>query len=309
MPEARASLPANDVGSTRRLPLRPDGGPVRGQRVRSPLTPAADRAIVAAARSELAGVEPARACCRAAELAGLARAPSRRRSPSLARLAMRLERPVAAEGGPAGGRFDWETAADHCRLAYLRGRFLAAGSLSLAGGRTHLEFVVPTAEAAQLGPRLRPLGLPASVRNRRGAGVVTWKSAETVATFLRLAGAPAAALELEAQLVSRSLRGELNRTINAEHANLRRQVAAATRQLEAIEQLAGSGRLEALPPRERTIAAARREAPEATFGELSARLGLTRSLVQRGLARLESAALHAERAPAGGRAGRRGRRR
>jgi DNA-binding protein WhiA len=188
--------------------------------------------------------------------------------------------------------FDWESAADHCRFSHLRGRFLAGGSLSLAGGRTHLEFVVPAADAARLGLRLRGIGLPASVRLRRGAGVVTWKSADTVATFLRRAGAPAGALELEAQLVGRSFRGELNRAINAEHANLRRQVSAAARQLEAIDRLRASGRLARLPELERSVAAARREAPEATFAELAARLGMTRSLVQRALGRLESADLH-----------------
>lgn len=266
--------------------------PARGA---APATPGADRELVAAVRAELAAVEPARACCRVAELAGVARPPTRRRerrAPALARLVMRLGR----SDGPVS--FDWEAAADHCRLAHLRGRFLAGGSLSLAGGRTHLEFVVPASDAASFGEHLRGLGLPASTRTRRGVGVVTWKSAETVATFLRRAGAPASALELEARLVARTLRGELNRAINAEHANLRRQVAAAARQLDAIDDLETSGRLARLPELERSVAAARRESPEATFGELSARLGIARSLVQRALARLEDAAFDTGPAPA-----------
>ena len=46
--------------------------------------------------------------------------------------------------------FDWPSAAEHCRLAWLRGLFLARGSLSLASGRTHLEFVVAPDEAPTL---------------------------------------------------------------------------------------------------------------------------------------------------------------
>jgi cell division protein WhiA len=115
-----------------------------------------------------------------------------------------------------------------------------------------------------------------------------------VLTFLRRAGATAAALELEARLVGRNVRGQLNRVVNAEEANLRRQVVASVRQLEAIDLLADSGRLAKLPPPLRQVAKARLDAPEATFTDLSARLGLSRSVVQRCLSRLESMALGME---------------
>jgi hypothetical protein len=249
-----------------------------------------DRDLVAAIRAELAGVDPVRACCREAELAGLA-AGSRRRaaSPGAVRLAARLRAPRGS-----ARPFDWAAAREHCRIAYLRGCFLARGSLSLAGGRTHLEFVVPMPEARVLASRLAELGLPGVVRLRRGAGVVTWKSSEIVLTFLRRAGATAAALELEARLVGRNVRGQLNRVVNAEEANLRRQVVASARQIEAIDLLADSGRLARLDPPLRQVAKARLDAPEATFTDLSARLGLSRSVVQRCLSRLESIALGLE---------------
>ena len=119
----------------------------------------------------------------------------------------------------------------------MRGRFLSRGSLSLAGGRTHLEFVVDPAEAPILAARLAEIDLPASWRIRRGRGVVTWKSGEAVGTFLRRIGAGGALLELEARQVSRALRGDLNRVLNAESANLQRAVSAAGRQLDAIDVL------------------------------------------------------------------------
>ena len=139
-----------------------------------------DRDLVAALRAELAAIDPARPCDRTAEIAGLGPRPVTREG-TVARLIVRL-------GGHAGPTrrsfllpdvpFEWSAAAEHCRFAWLRGRFLARGSLSLAAGRAHLEFVVPPDEAPELAARLAQVGLPASWRIRRGLGVVTWKSAE-----------------------------------------------------------------------------------------------------------------------------------
>jgi DNA-binding transcriptional regulator WhiA len=257
-----------------------------------------DRDLVLALRSELAAIDPARACDRRAETAGLG--PNvHAREPAVARLVVRLGG-HAREGGGASRRafllpdteLDWATAPDHCRIAWLRGRFLAHGSLSLAAGRAHLEFVVPAAEAPVLAGRLADMGLPAAWRLRRGAGVVTQKSTESIATLLGRIGGSAALLELEARSVARTLRGELNRVINAESANLGRSVAAAGRQLDAIALLDGDGRLAEQPRIVRAVAEARRETPEASLSELAARLDLHRSAVQRALDRLERLALH-----------------
>jgi len=188
--------------------------------------------------------------------------------------------------------FDWDASAEHCRMAYLRGLFLARGSLSLAGGRTHLELVVPPAEAPVLAARLEREELPAAWRLRRGRGVVTWKNADTVGLFLRRIGAAGALLELEARQVARALRGDLNRVLNAESANLQRAVGAAGRQLAAIEELHADGRLAVQPPIVRLVADARRETPEATLGELAERLQIHRSTAQRALERIEHLALH-----------------
>ncbi len=260
---------------------------------------ATDRDLVAAIRAEVAAVDPARPCDRRAELAGLGHVLVTREA-AIARLGVRLGGHVAA--GPHHGvrrtialpaaELDWEGAAEHCRMAWLRGRFLARGSLSLAAGRAHLEFVVPVEEAPELAGRVVALGLPASWRVRRGAGVVTWKSAEVIVAFLGRIGAGSALLELEARGVARSLRGELNRVINAESANLQRSVAAAGRQLAAIEALDGDGRLAVQPRTVRAVAEARRETPEASLSDIALRLELHRSAVQRALDRLERLALH-----------------
>ena len=249
-----------------------------------------ERDLVVALRSELAGIDPARPCDRLAEAAGLGD-DAWNREAAVTRLAVRLERRGADRDGGAVPDIDWDAVQDHCRWAWLRGRFLARGSLSLASGRTHLEFIVEADEAPVLAERLAGMGLPAAWRLRRGRGVVTWKSGEAVGTFLRRIGAGAALLELEARQVSRALRGEINRVINAESANLHRAVAAAGRQLDAIDRLEASGVLAAQPRVVRAVAAARRETPEATLSDLADRLDLHRSAVQRALERLERLAL------------------
>jgi hypothetical protein len=274
-----------------------------------------ERDLVTALRAELAAIDPSRPCDRRAEVAGLGPAPAGREGP-VARLALRLgrgreraeradradrektRRPNAAAEVTATAStsvataFDWDTAAEHCRMAYLRGLFLACGSLSLASGRTHLEFVVGAVEAPALAERLGQVGLTASWRTRRGRGVVTWKSGDTVGLFLRRIGAGGALLELEARQVSRAMRGDLNRVLNAESANLQRAVGAAGRQIAAIDELDGDGRLAEQAYVVRLVAEARRETPEATLAELAERLDLHRSAVQRALERVERLALH-----------------
>jgi DNA-binding transcriptional regulator WhiA len=257
--------------------------------------PRPERELVAAIRAELLAIDPIRPCDRASEAAGLDVSSGERheagagslggrttRDAGLARLVRRLGEP-----GTPVEPIAWAEAPEHCRIAWLRGRFLARGSLSLAAGRTHLEFVVDRDEAAELARRLADVGLPASWRLRRGTGVVTWKSSETVGTFLRWIGAGAALLELEARQVSRALRGELNRVLNAESANLGRAVEASGRQLEAVALLDADGRLAHQPHSVRLVADARRETPEASLAELAERVGLHRSAVQRALARIE----------------------
>jgi len=248
---------------------------------------------VTALRAELAAVDPTRACDRDAERLGL-EAAGRRWNAVVERLELRLERRGEPATPSTPRTFDWEGSPDHCRLAWLRGRFLSHGSLSLANGRTHLEIVEEHEEAPVLVGRLAAVGLPAAWRIRRGRGVATAKGSDAVALFLRRIGGGPSVLELEARQVSRTLRGDLNRVLNAESANLGRSVAAAGRQLAAIDALDAEGRLAREPAWVRTVAAARRETPEATLSDLASRLAIHRSAVQRALERLERLALHAD---------------
>ena len=249
-----------------------------------------ERELAQAIRAELAAIDPPRACCREAERSGLGPAvQGHARSPVIARLAVRLAEVAPGDRAETPG-FEWPAARDHCRAAWLRGRFLSAGSLSLGTRGAHLEFVVDPEAGEELRRRLDEAGFPTSARTRRGRAVLTSKRTDTILSFLRYCGAGASVLEIESRLVMRQLQGHLNRVLNAETANLERTVASSARQIAVIERLEAEGRLSQLSALDLSVAKARKAAPEASFTELAATLGISRARVQRAFGRIESTA-------------------
>lgn len=252
------------------------------------------RELVANVRHELAAVVPAQQCCRAAELDGL-RDAGRRSDVAIARTVHQLSGDTGTEGraGTPAERALRRAALvvaprapQHCRLAFLRGRLLARGSLSLASGRIHLEVVLAQNEATLLLRAFSQVGPRGNLRVRRGRGVIVWKNRVEIFDLLRRLGAGSSVAEMEARGVLREVRGELNRSINAETANLKRTVRAGMRQAEAIRRLDDAGVLD-VSGTTRRVAEARRTHPDATIAELGERLRLTRSAVQRSLSSLE----------------------
>jgi len=161
------------------------------------------------------------------------------------------------------------TGRDCCRRAYLRGAFLAAGSVNDPTGDYHLEIVTNNAgKAGDVAALMRRLGLKAGSFPRKGRHVVYLKESESIAAFLKLAGAHAASLEFENARVLRGVRGDVNRLVNCENANLNRTVEAGLRQLESIGRLDELLGLHRLPPALKVIAALRVENPGASLQEL-----------------------------------------
>lgn len=252
------------------------------------------RELVANIRHELAAVLPHQPCCRSSELDAL-RDSGRRSDVATARTVHQLSGSSLAPaeaGTPRERALRRATlvvaprAPQHCRIAFLRGRVLARGSLSLATGRIHLELVLTLAEATLVSQAFVQAGFPGQLRQRRGRGVIVWKGRAVIFDLLRRLGAGSSVAEAEARGVIREVRGELNRSINAETANLQRTVRAGMRQAEAIRLLEEADALEERGL-VRRVAAARREHPDATIAEIADKLRLTRSAVQRSLSTLE----------------------
>jgi DNA-binding protein WhiA len=176
-----------------------------------------------------------------------------------------------------------------CRAAYLRGAFLAAGSVS--GPRSpHLEFRSATLEAARfLSALARRDGFALAVRARRAHAIAYTKGIETIAELLAFLGAHDAALALGETAVVASTRARANRLANADHANIARASRAAEAQLRVIERLREQGRFDDLSPELREVAELRSRHPSLSLRELArkCRPPATKGSAQRRLAKLE----------------------
>jgi DNA-binding transcriptional regulator WhiA len=185
-------------------------------------------------------------------------------------------------------------ARSHCERAHLRGAFVAAGTVSVGGRGSHLEFAL-TSEAGATGVAvaLRRLGVRPRVRHRGRRWLVYIKGGEDVALLLNAMGASQAVLRFENDRILREMRGQANREANSETANLRRSVATAVRQVDTVRRLVAAGVLEAQPQALREMAALRLSMPGASLAQMSVRLGVSKSAVNARLRRLAAVAAEA----------------
>ena len=137
---------------------------------------------------------------------------------------------------------------EHCRTAFLRGAFLAGGSVTDPMKGYHLELATSHYHAGrELPALLRETGFEPKETDRKGNRVIYFKHSHQIEDFLTFLGAPVSAMGVMAAKIERDLRGSVNRQVNCDSANLDKTVAAAREQLSAIQRLSGAGRLDALP--------------------------------------------------------------
>ena len=160
---------------------------------------------------------------------------------------------------------------EHCRTAFLRGAFLAGGSVSDPAKSYHLELCTSHYSVSrELAALLPEAGFTPKQTTRKANYVTYFKSSETIADFLTALGAPISAMELINAKLEKHLRGSVNRRVNCDSANLDKAVDAALEQVEAIERFARTRGLDALPDKLRQTAELRLAHPELTLSQLSA---------------------------------------
>lgn len=160
---------------------------------------------------------------------------------------------------------------DHCRAAFLRGAFLAGGSVTDPMKGYHLELVTSHYHVGrELPALLREAGFEPKEAERKGSRVVYFKQSDHIEDFLTYLGAPVSAMAVMNAKLERDLQGRVNRQVNCDSANLDKTVAAAREQLAAIGRLEESGRLDFLPDKLREAARLRVEHPELNLGQLGA---------------------------------------
>ncbi len=160
---------------------------------------------------------------------------------------------------------------EHCRTAFLRGAFLAGGSVTDPMKGYHLELATSHYHVGrELPALLREAGFEPKETDRKGNRVVYFKQSEHIEDFLTFLGAPVSAMAVMSAKIERDLRGSVNRQVNCDSANLDKTVAAAREQLAAIERLTASGQLDALPDKLKEAARLRVENPELNLSQLAA---------------------------------------
>ena len=159
---------------------------------------------------------------------------------------------------------------DCCRTAFLRGAFLAGGSVTDPEKRYHLELATSHMPASrEVQALMEEMGfLPRSIR--RGADALLYfKQSEHIEDFLTKIGAPAAAMDIMTAKVDKEIRNGANRAMNCDMANVNKTLDAAQEQVGAIEKLRRSARWDTLPEKLRQTAALRLEYPELSLVQLA----------------------------------------
>ncbi|MBN1776525.1 MAG: DNA-binding protein WhiA [Clostridiales bacterium] len=160
-----------------------------------------------------------------------------------------------------------------CRHAFLRGAILGCGTLVNPEHAYHLEFTVKDDKLRRsILKCLQNLQIPVKRSSRRNALSLYVKQSEHIITILTACGAYQAVTTLESTLVKRQVLGNVNRAMNCDYANLRRQMNAGARQLRLIETLLASDKSLSLPPALQELAQARMQAPDLSLAELGQRL-------------------------------------
>ena len=157
-----------------------------------------------------------------------------------------------------------------CRSAFLRGAFLAGGSVTDPEKRYHLELTTSHHYVhRELQSLLMEMGFEPKVINRNSNYVTYLKRSEAIADFLTTLGAPLAAMEIMNAKVEKNLRNGVNRWSNCDVANLEKAVDAAQSQIEAIRRLDRQVGLATLPEKLRETARLRLENPELSLSQLA----------------------------------------
>ena len=156
-----------------------------------------------------------------------------------------------------------------CKRAFLRGAFLAAGSMSDPRKAYHFEIVCETgSKAEQIQKIMQSFDLDAKIVVRKKSYVVYLKEGSQIVDALNVMEAHIALMDLENIRILKDMRNTVNRKVNCETANINKTVSAAVKQMEDIRFIRESEGLEQLPDGLRDMALVRLEYPEATLKEL-----------------------------------------
>ncbi len=160
---------------------------------------------------------------------------------------------------------------DCCKSAFLRGAYLAGGSVTDPGKGYHMELTTTHQSVARETDVLmrEVMNFPPKMAKRGGGSVLYLKQSELISDFLTFLGAPVAAMGIMEARLEKELNNKVNRRCNCDDANTSKVVEAAQEQLAAIRILKDAELLDKLPDKIKQAALAREQNPSASLSELA----------------------------------------
>ena len=188
---------------------------------------------------------------------------------------------------------------DCCKTAFLRGAFLAGGSVTDPGKGYHLEIATTHQRVARESYALLQeiLGFYPKTAARGGSQVLYLKNSDQISDILTCMSAPVAAMGIMEARLEKELNNKVNRRCNCDEANTSKVVEASQEQISAIRVLEIRGALEQLPPKLKMAAHVRSEHPEASLTELASMMEppISKSAMNHRMQRLVQIAKETER--------------
>ncbi len=156
-----------------------------------------------------------------------------------------------------------------CKRAFIRGAFMASGSMTDPNKGYHFEIVCRTPEqAARLQELMKEFETEPKVVERKNYYVVYLKEGSQIVDMLNVMEAYVSLMNLENVRILKEMRNSVNRKVNCETANISKTVNAAVKQISDIELIRDTEGLDSLPLPLREMAMIRLEYPEAPLKDL-----------------------------------------
>lgn len=156
-----------------------------------------------------------------------------------------------------------------CKLSFLRGVFIACGTVVNPKKEYHFELKIPYAEDAELLAQLfAGQGFPLKRTKRKGNQILYLKESEHIEEVLTYLGALKSVFELMNIKIEKDLRNKVNRVTNCETANIQKTVTASMKQAEDIRYIYKQGKADELSDDLKQTAEIRLKYPELSLTEL-----------------------------------------
>ena len=160
------------------------------------------------------------------------------------------------------------------KVAYLRGAFLAGGTVNRPEAQYFLQIVsFPLTEAQFIRRLMENLEFRAGLYERKKKFVVWLREGDSICDFLGMLGASEAVERFEVARNLKEVHIQVNRIVNVETAALNKSIDAAQKQLDDIKILLDNN--VPVKPKMQEAMTLRLENPSCTVGELAEKIGMS----------------------------------